>query len=235
MRTSLYLLRMTWIFNQLWHTHISQVLSQLGLRLVEHDPGFKFRVTPVEPLAWAAWRELYQETREQNPGLSRGRVMSKTKKRQQRGAEVLHPHGANCVDVEVYTVRPGEKLVVRGTNKFKVSNEDVFPLVEGIFGPLRVPLPRTPKILDSEYGSQWRSSRKPKIIGKGGRAVYHDRGLPDSYLRSVWPNVPLRRCGQFLGGFMGASLKPSTADVPWRTMEQDPETLEWRTIFRSSD
>ena len=222
-------------FKQLWCSHVSPMLLHLGLRLVEHDPGFKFRVTPDEPLAWAAWKELYQETREQNPGLSRGRLMSKTKKQRQRGAEAVHPHGANCIDVEVYTVRPGKQLVVRGTNKFKVSNEDVFPVVEGIFGPLRVPLPRTPKILDNEYGSQWRTARKPKVIRKGGRAVYHDHGLPDSYLRSVWPNVTLRRCGQFLGGFQGASLEPSKDDVPWRTMEKDPETSDWRTISRSSD
>ena len=35
--------------------------------------------------------------------------------------------------------------------------EALFPIVEGFFGPLRIPLPRTPAVLDSRFKSKWRT------------------------------------------------------------------------------
>ena len=80
-----------------------------------------------------------------------------------------NPTGINCVDIEVHTVTTNRKRRIlkasRGAmfepgftwrtpsgGKLDVDPASMFPIVEGIFGPLRIPLPRTPVMLVSEYG-----------------------------------------------------------------------------------
>ena len=149
-----------------------------------------------------------------NPGISRAGLTRIAGASRQRCEALQAPSGSNCVDVEVYTVMPSKPLIIQGTSKFKVSCADVFPLVEGIFGPLRVPLPATPCILDAEYGSQWRNVRMVK----------ENRGIqpkmleaPEQARRCVWPSVPLHSCEDLLGGYHGAGVFPSSKhDIEWR-------------------
>ena len=123
-----------------------------------HDRDFKYRICPPQPLAYGDWRERYQGARVANPGITRAGLTKIASESRRRGKPIEAPSGSNCLDLEVYTVKPDHHLTIRGTKKIKVPCADVFPLVEGIFGPLRIPLPRTPCILDAEYGSLWRQT-----------------------------------------------------------------------------
>ena len=91
------------------------------------------------------------------------------------------------------------KIKIIGFSKpLTVETHKVFPIVEGIFGPLRVPLPRTPKILDVVY-EQWRTTTKFKSFDKNGHPT-KDHTLSKRICRSVWPDAPLQDAGPFLGG-----------------------------------
>ena len=127
------------------------------------------------------------------------------------------PNGCNCIDIEVYTVRPGEPISIRGSSKFKVPTEELFPIVEGMFGPLRVPLPRSPAVLTHEYGSLWRSAYRAKVINASGNAKHVDVD-PTVTRRAVWPRVDFNSssCKSLLGGFVGAGTVKKPTDVPWR-------------------
>ena len=114
----------------------------------------------------------------------------------QRGEPVEAPSGSNCLDLEVYIVKPDHHLTIRGTKKIKVPCADVFPLVEGIFGPLRIPLPRTPCILDAEYGSLWRQTWTVKKTTNAKPVLFE---APSDARRSAWPSVYLHSCQELQG------------------------------------
>ena len=211
-------------FASLWQ-QATRVLQPSGLRLIEHDPGKKYRVCPKKPLAFAPAKEMYQQVREDNPGLSRGKLMKLFGKLWKAGQRAHHPHGANCVDIEVYTVRPKKDIHIRGTKTFGVRLSECFPVVEGVLGPLRIPLLNTPKVLDREYGSQWRRSRVLKAIQPSGCVQIRKWNDP-CWRRGVWPAVPLQRCETLLGGYFGARCVPSKSDVPWRAFSRD-ENGKW--------
>jgi hypothetical protein len=48
------------IFGNVWQ-QTKRVLEPLGLRLIEHTNGFKYRITPTMPLDFACWKELLHE------------------------------------------------------------------------------------------------------------------------------------------------------------------------------
>ena len=101
-----------------------------------------------------------------------------------------------------------------GTSKIMAKPAALFPLVEGIFGPLRVPLPATPVLLDAEYGKKWRTERKAKVIHPSGRSSMVD--VPAGAKRGVWPSVELLHSSALLGGFSGAGMSKSPQDIQWR-------------------
>ena len=196
----------------LWR-RVSRVLRPLGLRATQHKK-FKFRVGPTKPIVWHEWRELYQETREQNMSLPRPRLIQTTASLWRRGQRAARPHGVNCGDIEVYVVRPDHDLrITEATKPFWAPTKSLFPIVEGALGPLRVPLPRTPIALDKEYGNRWRHTYVAKVIhGSGAREVTLTKG----YRRAVWPSAPLVRCERILGVYQAASTQAAKSDVPWR-------------------
>ena len=156
-------------FAKVWE-QAKSVFEPLGYRLAEHSKGFKFRICPSEALAHSLWKETYQEAREENPKFSRPKLIAAATQKKASGPPRA-PHGCNCLDIEVYTVKRNAKLHIQGTKTLIVKSDRVFPIVEGIFGPLRVPLPRSPKILDLEYGSQWRDSLEVKKVTGGLSAM----------------------------------------------------------------
>ena len=174
--------------------------------------GFKYRICPETPLAFNAYKELRHEVTEARLALSRTAVMKKASERLRAGVQPVTPTGENCLDLEVYNVTKAP-MTIRGSKSFQVTVEDCFPVVEGIFGPFRVPLLRTPIILDKEYGRSWSSTRRVK--GRNGRylnqAVHTHR-----VKRAAWPSMELSDCEPLLGGFVGAGPYASADDVPWR-------------------
>jgi len=201
-------------FASVW-SRAQELLKQYGVRLIEHSPGFKYRICPIQPVAFHTTQERRHEARLENPQASRPLLMQMASRSQKRHEVLQNPTGINCVDIEVYSVSPGKDLRIQGAEKnIPVPPESVFPIVEGIFGPLRVPLPATTAILDAEYGSQWRHTRSMKWIANNCKANLMD--VPGHAQRSVWPSMPMIDCKPLLGGFWGAGLKKSKEDVPWR-------------------
>ena len=200
-------------FGSLWR-RAKEVLEPLGLRLIEHTKGFKYRICPLRALAFNDWKERYHLAQLENPGCARPKLLQLAGESRKRHEPLQSPNGTNCVDIEVYSVLPRAQITIVGTKKISVRPADVFPLVEGIFGPLRVPLPATPCILDAEYGSQWRHKPQAKVIAPSGRSSMVD--VPCGAKRCVWPSVQLFGCAPLLGGFFGAGMKKSDSDIPWR-------------------
>jgi len=201
-------------FGAVWQK-FSQRVQSLGAFALEHEPGFKYRLCPSAPLASDRLQELYHEARVENQGTSRSNLLKITGKKAASGANPKRPTGSNCIDIEVYSVAPGQRLNIRGTNTFSLSTSSLFPIVEGIFGPFRVPLPATPSALNCEYGSQWRREFVVKNVTRG-RKSYKTLPADTLVLKSVWPNVQMHGCPNLLGGWCGAGVRESKNDVPWR-------------------
>ena len=175
-------------FSRLWAC-VSRQLELLGYRCSMHNPLRKLRVAPPVALAWAPYKELYQETRVQKGvhGKARPAILQKTAGRWRRGERAIDPLGANCVDIDVYWLGR-DKIPIMGSKPFSVSSSDVFPTALGVFGPLLLPTPRTSKVLLKEYGSDCLRKRRAKIITKGGHfSEMHDVADGELVRRSAWP------------------------------------------------
>ena len=201
-------------FGDLWHQAKAK-LEPCGLHLTEYHKGFKFRIAPATPLAWHEWRERYQEARLKNPGVARPKLIQIAADGAKQKTNISNPCGANCVDVEVYEVHQGSDVVIKGTKNYTVSTCNLFPIVEGIFGPLRIPVPATCAVLDAEYGSKWRHNHVAKVIGKSSRST-NMQVQGSRVRRSVWPSVELVGCTSLLGGFCGTGYDAAHDDIPWR-------------------
>ena len=200
-------------FGCLWR-QASQILESQGLRCIEHTTGFKFRVCPANPLAFNDWRERRQHIHLVNPGLGRSGISTAASQSKKSG-DAFVASGSNCLDIEVYNVVPAKPITILGTKKISANTEHLFPIVEGIFGPLRLPLPATPYVLDEEYGSHWSRVREVKVIHscyKAKTITVRDAGVK----RCAWPTIPLDDCGPLLGAYSGAGVVKSDSDIPWR-------------------
>ena len=132
------------------------------------------------------------------------------------------PTGINCVDIEVHTVTAARnantprQIIVTGQKcgKIPLGPESIFPIVEGVFGPLRIPVPRTPVLLFNEYGADWATVRRMNVIAFKCRSrVDLVRG---AVKRCSWPTVAIVGCPQLVGGYWGAGTEPTKDDLPWR-------------------
>ena len=217
-------------FCSLW-CKATEILEPLGLRMLCHSPDFKYRICPQHALAYNDWKERYQLARLENPGTARSGLSTIASASRRRSEPLQSPSGANCLDIEVYRVKPLSHLTIQGSKKIKMSCAELFPIVEGAFGPLRVPVPASPMILDAEYGSQWRHTRSAKVIEPSGRSGYVDVTSAHTR-RCVWPSVPLHSCSELLGGFYGVGLDRSEEDVQWR-FAPDPHQHE-AGVFQKS-
>jgi serine/threonine protein kinase len=217
-------------FSAIWES-VKTWLEPLGVHCFEHSRDFKYRIAPQDPLAYNRWRELYHEARVNNLGVPRPKLMQIASEKKKQGCPPSKPSGPNCIDIEVYCVQPAATratpaagkmqpaapITFKGSKLIQVAPEKIFPIVEGIFGPLRIPLMRTPVLLEAEYGKDWGTRRVIKIVSASlaSRTIelkHDDSGCP---LRA-WPNITLRGCPSLFGGFYGAGLRESAKDVPWR-------------------
>ena len=217
-------------FSSVWRK-TAEVLEPLGLRLIKYKIAagaqwpWKYRICPTHALAFNDWKERYQLAHLNNPGKSRGTLCRIASQSRSRADPLQSPSGCNCLDLEVYIVKPLMPLTIRGSQNIKVSCADLFPIVEGIFGPLRIPLPASPTILDAEYGSKWRSTPSAKVITPDGKSQYVDVTSANTR-RSVWPSSSLHSCGELLGSFYGAGLNRSDDDVQFRFFDTTKVSID---------
>jgi hypothetical protein len=99
------------------------------------------------------------------------------------------------VDIEVYHVFPDKPIRIAGSKPFTVALNKLFPLSSGIFGPLKLRMPKSPFILTQEYGKNVMKKRVAKVITSGAARWVN---IPDEVRRISWPVVRLANADQFL-------------------------------------
>jgi hypothetical protein len=180
-------------FDDTWNI-ASNALRKLGYRTTKH--GNKFRLGPQNPAAWAPWQELYQSVYEKQP-MARPQLVKEVARRWQQGEQSKHPHGQNCIDIEVYKMQRAKPFTILGTTPFQLAAKDVFPTKIGVFGPLVFNVPQSTLVLEKEYGKKCISQRMAKVKNaKGG--VLRWTEVPSDKRRSAWPACQLQHCIRYL-------------------------------------
>ena len=142
--------------------------------------------------------------------------------------EVTRPH---YIDIGVSVIYPNSSVDVAACGARRpatVKPHDLFPIVEGFYGPLRIPLPRTSAVLDLLFLKKWRTEaaiRSAALMGRTHEKNWrteaavmrsYTKFLPEDCMRAIHPAVPMKGCPKYLGCFRGASLDCSESDVIWR-------------------
>ena len=210
------------VFSELW-LEVKKALEPLGLQCLEHDKGYKFRIAPLQPVAFNYWQARRHEAKLNNPGLARPKLLQLASIRRKHHEVLQNPTGINCVDIEVHTVKAASQrdnapltigMTGQACGKFEASPQSIFPIVEGILGPLRIPLPHSPRMLSREYGEDWATVRRMKVVdGKCKSRLDLVRG---TFKRCAWPSIRLQDCEALAGGFWGAGVEQADDDIPWR-------------------
>ena len=221
-------------FSLVW-SQLKKKLEPLGLQCLEHSPGYKFRIAPLQPVAFNYHQAARHEAKLRNPRAARPELMQHAAISREYHVPMQNPTGTNCVDIELYVVTAEARARRKGTAtaacsaksplriawhgvssliKSDLSPSSIFPVVEGVCGPLRIPLPRTPGMLDAEYGNNWGTERSMKVIS--GNCSSKMVSVGAGARRSAWPTIELLDCRSLLGGFWGAGLSQSDDDVNWR-------------------
>ena len=143
-----------------------------------------------------------------------------------QGDAPSQPIGPHFIDIGVTVVKPNKPVVIiegaaSGATKkartgISVDPKKLFPIVEGFFGPLRIPLPRTSAVLDAEYGREWRTKYEVKVLGQKSGVGKYVTVLDPHFRLAIHPAVPLRGCPAYLGCFSGAGCDANETDVVWR-------------------
>ena len=160
-------------------------------------------------------------------GVARCDVLKAAKAKKEKGELPPQPIGPHFIDIGVKVVVPNKPVVIiaettaaasGAANKkgIVVEPKQLFPIVEGFFGPLRVPLPRTSAVLDAEYGREWRTKYEVKVLGQKSGVGKYVTVLDPHFRRAIHPAVPLKGCPTYLGCFRGAGCDASETDVAWR-------------------
>ena len=128
------------------------------------------------------------------------------------------PHGVSFLDFNVVKIEHDKEVAIpsSGSKFHNVPPHALFSVVEGFFGPLRIPLPATPAVLDAEYDTMWRTTRAVKTFGEKTGFSKYTMTLEAHFLRSIHPSVPLRGDPSYLRCYSGAGLDPASSDTPWR-------------------
>ena len=153
-------------------------------------------------------------------GRPRDQIIAAAKAKKETRDPPSQPTGPHYIDIGVRTVVPNAPIVflqkAASGASIALQPHQLFPIVEGFFGPLRVPLPATSAALDAEYTMAWRNTYAIKTFGtKSGVGKYIER-LDAHCKRAIHPAVPLEGCPTYLGCFSGASCDASPSDVAWR-------------------
>jgi hypothetical protein len=204
-------------FGPIWNL-VKTALEPLGLVLSGPNGQQYYRISPTEPLTYNSWREWCHEARAVNGSAKRDRVLVDAKVKKTNAAPPIQPIGCHFFDLNVVTVVPREPILIRSTHaKFHtIQPNQLFPIVEGFFGPLRMPLPATSAVLDAEYKKEWRHLRAVKEMGSKSGVSKYTHVLKPHLLRCIHPSVQLHGCPSYLGCYSGASCDASSTDISWR-------------------
>ena len=172
--------------------------------------GEYYRIAPKCPLTFCNWKEWCHEAREDGGPQGRASIATRAKAKQTNGVPPQHPIGPHFIDIGVKVVQPEAHLVDCGGN-IKLAPRKLFPIVEGFFGPLRIPLPRTPAFLDAAYHRRWRTNYAIKSTNGKYRLQ-----LPARCRCAIHPSVPLKGDPTYLGCFEGAGCESHPEDIVWR-------------------
>ena len=144
------------------------------------------------------------------------------------GEQPTAPIGPHYINIGVKVVSPNSSVDVAAGGARRpetVKPHYLLPILEGFFGPLRIPLPRTSAALDVHSVKQWRtkSSVGSAAVQRKGCPKHWESGfgsycriLPADCRRAFHPAVQMKGCPKYLGCFRGASLDSSESDVIWR-------------------
>jgi hypothetical protein len=212
-------------FHQAW-LEIKKILDPLGL-VCTRPVACYYRISPMQPLTFNAWDEHQKQVRLNTPGLNRAQIKHTAGKSKASGQQPVAPTGKNYLDFGVAQVSPGEDVeILSDAGQTIVLNpQRLFPVVEGYFGPLRVPLPASPAVLDAQYGDDWRRMRVVQIIHQKRCDSKFIGLLEASQPRVIWPAVPMKGCPSYLGCFSGAGIHQHHSDVEWRWLEEAAQTV----------
>ncbi len=202
-------------FSAVWSA-ATPIFESLDLSCSVTSPGKYYRISPKCPLTSNDWREWCHEARQEQPqNVSRHRVLVLASAKKAKGDPPVQPIGPHFIDFGVKVVTPNTPVkILQGAASgadIAVEPHALFPIVEGFFGPLRIPLPATTAALDAYYGDAWRTKYAIKSIG--GKYI---RILDEHCRRTIHPAVPLKGCPTYLECFAGASCNASSTDVSWR-------------------
>ena len=213
-------------FHQAW-LEIKKILDPLGLLCTGPVADIYYRISPMQPLTSNAWDEYQKEARLNTPGLSRAQIKTAAHLLKKSGQQPVAPTGKNYLDFGVARVCPGDDVVIPSNNgkTIVLKPERLFPIVEGYFGPLRVPLPASPAVLDKHYGVAWPRSRAVQTTRPHRCDTTYIGLLQDSQPRVIWPAVPMNGCPSYLGCFSGAGTQKHHSDVEWRWLEEAAQTV----------
>ena len=181
-------------FDGIWASARKPLLA-LGYNLTTISKS-KFRVSPKDPLTWAPFQELYHEVQEAavGTGADRGHLNKQASALFAQGRRARKPHGKNCLDIDVYMVKPGKQIRIMGSKPFSLDTATLFPTAKGVLGPLRLPIPRTSAVLTAEYGADCIKKRRVKVMSAKG-SVKEWKDVPDGVRRIAWPYERLSRAG----------------------------------------
>lgn len=222
-------------FSKVWGV-AAPVLESFDLSCRVMVPGKHYRICPKNPLTFDEWLEF---CREASIGLTESMssrsedVVAAAKSKMKTGKQPAAPIGPHYLDIFVKVVSPKSSIDVTqeasgAKHPVPVQPCLLFPIVEGFFGPLRIPLPQTSAVLDLRFGSRWRTKAAARSVPsksnlKSGSPTYTDSGfgkycilMPDDCRRAVHPAVPMTGCPDYLGCFRGASVDAQETDVIWR-------------------
>ena len=178
----------------IWNA-LSISLTHKGYRCTKASDGIHFRVGPHDPIHWNEWKELKNEIKAKSPGLSRAQINKKASPRYNRGSVAATPHGTSFVDIEVYHVCPKKPIRIAGSKPLSVALNKIFPLTTGIFGPLKLYIPKSSFMLTQEYGKNVMTKRVAKVITGGGARWVK---IPHEVRKTAWPVVALTHAEKFL-------------------------------------
>jgi hypothetical protein len=209
-------------FSAIWNL-VKTALEPLGLVLSGPNEQQYYRISPKEPLTYNSWREWCHEARAGLGSMKRDRVLVDAKILKSKAAPPNQPIGCHFLDLNVVKVVPSEPILIRSTHEtfHTLQPDQLFPIVEGFFGPLRMPLPATSAVLDAEYSVQWRHQRAVKHMAKKSGVGKYTQLLEPHLLRSIHPSVPLHGCPSYVGCYSGASCDAKSTDISWRWLSSN--------------
>ena len=164
----------------------------LGYRTVQADSreDHRYKVCPsaIDEAAACHFRELQWHVRREAIGagtkLSKYEITPRASALQARGFRPPEAHGIHVLDVELY--EDGDEIGLYDVRK-PVPRKELRPVRRAAFGPLRIPIPASDRLLSKMYPGGWRKRMVRHPVTKKWSPA--PRSLP----RCALPSRPVKR------------------------------------------